>query len=642
MTLVDDATPEPPGVRGRGPRRPRSLVGALAALVALAAAGWIAAGQIKSPAQIAAEAQPPPASPITVPVERRVLSTRVIVRGTARFGGRSTVELGTSQLKQGSGIVTSPPRLRATLRPGSVAMTVDTRPVFTLTGRVPMNRDLVRGSRGADVLQLEAGLADLGLGPVSVDGVFDPATQAAVATFYTDRGYEPFAAGDAQLDRVTAAQDAAATARQTHLQARDTLAQLLRGTTPGDLEQARIDAATAQDTLDTARLAVPTARVRVASARAAAAAAEGADDAAAVDLTRDQAAADADVAVKQEAVTAAIEEQRLAILQRDGLPIDTPQPERDAANAAVARAADGVLSARAELIASTATADGLRANGPRTIQQARDDAANLQRDAGLAVAELRRAERGVVVAERQVRLTRRRAEVLAQPPDSAALRDLVRATDADARRTQAVASRLAAEAGISVPADELLFLERLPARVEDVKVLRGGSVSGPLMTVTGEGVIVDSSLSADDLKFVRVGDPVVVDDQDLGIRVRGRVQEVSTTPGTHRVDPSRFYLGVALGGRVARSLIGASVRLTIAVRSTRGKVLAVPISAVSVAGDGSSRVQVSRGGRTELVPVVPGLAAEGYVAVRPTGGGRLGPQDVVVVGSRGATGGGGP
>ena len=195
MTLVDDATPEPPGVRGRGPRRPRSLVGALAALVALAAVGWIAAGQIKSPAQIAAEAQPPPASPITVPVERRVLSTRVIVRGTARFGGRSTVELGTSQLKQGSGIVTSPPRLRATLRPGSVAMTVDTRPVFTLTGRVPMNRDLVRGSRGADVLQLEAGLADLGLGPVSVDGVFDPATQAAVATFYTDRGYEPCAAG---------------------------------------------------------------------------------------------------------------------------------------------------------------------------------------------------------------------------------------------------------------------------------------------------------------------------------------------------------------------------------------------------------------------------------------------------------------
>ena len=90
VTVVDDASPEPPGVRGPGPRRrSRSLAGSLAALVALAAAGWFAAGQIKSPAQIAAEAQPPPASPITVPVERRVLSTRVIVRGTARFGGRA-------------------------------------------------------------------------------------------------------------------------------------------------------------------------------------------------------------------------------------------------------------------------------------------------------------------------------------------------------------------------------------------------------------------------------------------------------------------------------------------------------------------------------------------------------------------------
>ena len=59
--------------------------------------------------------------------------------------------------------------------------------------------------------------------------------------------------------------------------------------------------------------------------------------------------------------------------------------------------------------------------------------------------------------------------MLAQPPDTAALRDLVRATEADERRTQAVASRLAAEAGISVPANELLFLERLPVRVEDVK-----------------------------------------------------------------------------------------------------------------------------------------------------------------------------
>jgi hypothetical protein len=59
----------------------------------------------------------------------------------------------------------------------------------------------------------------------------------------------------------------------------------------------------------------------------------------------------------------------------------------------------------------------------------------------------------------------------------------------------------------------------------------------------------------------------------------------------------------------------------------------VPASALSVGGDGTSRVQVRRGGRTELVSVVPGLAAKGLVEVRPTGGARLSPGDLVVVGS---------
>jgi len=42
------------------------------------------------------------------------------------------------------------------------------------------------------------------------------------------------------------------------------------------------------------------------------------------------------------------------------------------------------------------------------------------------------------------------------------------------------------------------------------------------------------------------------------------------------------------------------------------------------------------------VPVVPRLAAEGYVEVRPTGGARLERGDLVVVGQPLATSGGGP
>jgi hypothetical protein len=75
------------------------------------------------------------------------------------------------------------------------------------------------------------------------------------------------------------------------------------------------------------------------------------------------------------------------------------------------------------------------------------------------------------------------------------------------------------------------------------------------------------------------------------------------------------------------------VKLTVAVKSTRGAVLAVPSSALSVGGDGSSRVEVRRGGRTERVIVVPGLAADGLVEVRPAAGERLEPGDQVIVGA---------
>ena len=101
--------------------------------------------------------------------------------------------------------------------------------------------------------------------------------------------------------------------------------------------------------------------------------------------------------------------------------------------------------------------------------------------------------------------------------------------------------------------------------------------------------------------------------------------------------PSRFYLAVTPTTSLP-SLVGASVKLTIAVKSSHGRVLAVPVSALSIGGDGRSRVQVRRGARIDLVPVDPGLAAEGLAEVRPTGGAMaLRPGDLVVVGSRNPT-----
>ena len=72
---------------------------------------------------------------------------------------------------------------------------------------------------------------------------------------------------------------------------------------------------------------------------------------------------------------------------------------------------------------------------------------------------------------------------------------------------------------------------------------------------------------------------------------------------------------------------------TISVQSTAGEVLAVPVAALSMASDGTTRVQVQPPrAPARFVTVEPGLAAKGLVAVTPVQG-DLGPGDPVVVGA---------
>jgi hypothetical protein len=156
------------------------------------------------------------------------------------------------------------------------------------------------------------------------------------------------------------------------------------------------------------------------------------------------------------------------------------------------------------------------------------------------------------------------------------------------------------------------------------------------MTVTNARLAVDSSLSIQDAGLVRAGNRVVIDAQDLGIKTTGTVTFVAGKPGTNKVDPSRVYMEVTPAtGPV--SLVGASVKLTISVKTSKGAVMAVPVSSLSVAGDGNTRVRVHRAGQTQPVNVVPGLAAGGLVEVRPERTDLLRAGDLVVVGFRGAS-----
>ena len=114
------------------------------ALVAIATVvSWIAASSIKSPAEVAARTAPPTPSPILVPVEQRVLSSRVVTRGTARFGLPETIAIIPSALKSDVGVITAVRSRNTQLKEGDVILSASGRPVFVLLGHIPVYRDLV-------------------------------------------------------------------------------------------------------------------------------------------------------------------------------------------------------------------------------------------------------------------------------------------------------------------------------------------------------------------------------------------------------------------------------------------------------------------------------------------------------------------
>lgn len=169
--------------------------------------------------------------------------------------------------------------------------------------------------------------------------------------------------------------------------------------------------------------------------------------------------------------------------------------------------------------------------------------------------------------------------------------------------------------GVQVPADELVFVTTMPVRIAESLVAPGDAAGGAIAKVTDAVAHIEAALAINDANLVKPGMRVKIDEPDLGIAVEGTVTRIASAPGTNGVDGFHVFCEIAVPSPPA-NLVGASVRLTIPVRSTGAAVLAVPISALTLGPDGSSRVQrqIVHGG-TEFVIVEAGLSADGYVAV---------------------------
>ena len=166
----------------------------------LASGGWVAGSRIESPAEAAARTAPPTPSPILVPVEERVLSSNIVTRGTARFGLPQPISIAPSALKANTQVlITTLPTRNTQFEEGDVMLTTSGRPVFVLQGEIPAYRDLVPGTSGNDVRQLEQGLGATRLRSRSGRWNLRRADQSAVAEWYKSAGYEPFGPTTEQL-----------------------------------------------------------------------------------------------------------------------------------------------------------------------------------------------------------------------------------------------------------------------------------------------------------------------------------------------------------------------------------------------------------------------------------------------------------
>jgi multidrug efflux pump subunit AcrA (membrane-fusion protein) len=541
------------------------LAGVVGAVVLAAGLGWFFGSQIRSPAEIAADAEPPPASNITVEVVSEELSADVITRGDIVYDEPAQVSLSGSFAQQPERlIVTQAAEQGAELTEGDVVVEVVGRPVFLLTGEIPMYRDLRPGSTGDDVLQLEQALAGLGLLTGSPDATWDENTGAAVAAWYESAGYRANGLSEEDEATLRGARDRVRSAEAGVADAIAALGEANEGAGRSAILSAEGEVAAAKDALDLARLDEEWAN----------------DDAAAA-----QQKAAADLAAAENA----LEKARAA----------KPATPKDQLTE--------LQNAVTEAQAAVAAAD-------RNVSRVAAEQASL-----------------VAQAENRVEVAEASLTEMRKGTDTTAMQRQVESAREELAVAQEELTDLESELGTWLPAGELVFLDRLPVRVDQVSVARGSEISGPFVTVTGSVVTMRAAVAESDAPLLEVGMPVEIENPEGETLIPVVISSVAERPGTNGVAADRVYVEIE-PEELPEEIIGQNVRVVIPVSSTGGEVMAVPAAALYATADGSTRVEVEEDdGTLRTVTVETGLAAGGLVEINPVNG-EIAVGDLVVVG----------
>jgi peptidoglycan hydrolase-like protein with peptidoglycan-binding domain len=602
---ADGVAPKPKR-RALGSRRRARQAAIVVGIAALAGGGGVVVGtRIKSPADAANDRSAPAASLITVPVEMRQLVSTLIVSGETRYVEPTPVRLAGAVGPSGGDrqVVTRLPDVENELVEGGLLLEVSGRPVFALHGDLPMYRQLAPGATGPDVLQLEQSLETLGFAPGTVDDTYDAGTEAALDAFYLSKGYTSEGPSESERQALTDARKAVSTAEDA-------------------VRKANVDLSTGTPTVSASeRLAMQQALDR---------AEEAAPEA------RSQA---------QRNNTQAAQATATAVALRDNA-----RAARDAQQATVnAASAPGAINPDtgdeytptelAELQQAVIAADQALIEADQAASQA---AADQQRVADEGAASVEQADDAVALARAQL-------ADLDKPADTTALQEALAAAEQQVVDANTALAELENDIGTIVPAGEVVFLPTLPTSITVLNAQLGAEPPTDMVAqVSSTDTEIIGRIATADAELITTGTPVLIEMRDVGIETTGVLTDVRQPVaaddggdgGGGDTSGRLEVVVVADDSTQIREFIGFPVRISVTVTATEDEVLAVPVAALSVAPDGSSRVEVererargTRPGVTELVEVTVGLAAQGYAEVDPVGGASLEPGDRVVVGT---------
>jgi peptidoglycan hydrolase-like protein with peptidoglycan-binding domain len=473
----------PPG--SDGSRRRKTALAVVGTAVVAGLLGGVIGNRIQSPADRAAASAAPIPSLITVPVERRSLSSELVLSGSVNYNEPTFVQLagGVGIDKGEAAVVTDIRQTGEELQEGDVLLEVTGRPVLVLQGDVPMYRRLVIGSEGPDVAQLELALQRLGYNTGTVDTVFDTATAAAVEEMYADAGYTAEGPSVDEREALTSAQNAVRQAEENLAAANKAVEDARRPM----LESERLQL---ERSLQSARDAVPAAR-------------EAANESVAQ--------ADQAVATAQAARNTAVVARDTAANMRDLAAAGTIDPDTGEPYTAERTAQLAVEAAAAQeaLVAADAQVDAARISRDR----AADDG-----------------ERSIADAEFQLRLTEAQYAEQTASGDTTVLDKAVE--DAQQSVTDATANLTALQAatGLRISPGEIIFVPLMPTTLTESYVTLGSPVQGQLGTLATSSTLVTGRVSRVDSALVAVGASVTIDIRGSGVTTTGTVLSVGSAP----------------------------------------------------------------------------------------------------------------